>query len=170
MRDLFRSKPEEDIQATDTASEVAPHIQDDFDLDETDLKHLHVKDHPENQARSRSPAVKRTCCDQQAHESCKVTCLVQEKLSRRCKSAETDIVVLNDPRPGKKCLVLDIDYTLVSAAFANRIELEMWYYPQGTVSSMTLSPAPRDAIQRHIPRFTLFPAARLCRQCTINTG
>ena len=34
----------------------------------------------------------------------------QEKLRRRIASVE--VKVLNPPRPGKKCLVLDIDYTL----------------------------------------------------------
>ena len=42
------SKPEEDIQAFDTAAEVAPHVQDFFDLDESELKELDVKDRPEN--------------------------------------------------------------------------------------------------------------------------
>ena len=35
---------------------------------------------------------------------------MQEKLRRRI--ASIDVKVLNPPRPGKKCLVLDIDYTL----------------------------------------------------------
>lgn len=35
---------------------------------------------------------------------------MQEKLQRRIANAE--IKVLNPPRPGKKCLVLDIDYTI----------------------------------------------------------
>lgn len=34
----------------------------------------------------------------------------QEKLARRIRSVE--VKVLTPPRPGKKCLVLDIDYTL----------------------------------------------------------
>jgi hypothetical protein len=34
----------------------------------------------------------------------------QEKLRRRIASVE--IKVINPPRPGKKCLVLDIDYTI----------------------------------------------------------
>jgi ubiquitin-like domain-containing CTD phosphatase 1 len=34
----------------------------------------------------------------------------QEKLQRRIDTAQ--IKVLNPPRPGKKCLVLDIDYTI----------------------------------------------------------
>ena len=35
---------------------------------------------------------------------------MQEKLRRRI--ASVDIKVIHPPRPGKKCLVLDIDYTL----------------------------------------------------------
>ena len=35
---------------------------------------------------------------------------LQEKLARRVRSVE--VKVLSPPRPGKKCLVLDIDYTL----------------------------------------------------------
>lgn len=35
---------------------------------------------------------------------------VQQKLQRRISSV--DVKVLNPPRLGKKCLVLDIDYTL----------------------------------------------------------
>lgn len=34
----------------------------------------------------------------------------QERLRRRIASVE--VKVMNEPRPGKKCLVLDIDYTL----------------------------------------------------------
>lgn len=37
-------------------------------------------------------------------------CAAQEKLARRISSVE--VKVLSPPRPGKKCLVLDIDYTL----------------------------------------------------------
>ncbi len=37
-------------------------------------------------------------------------CAAQEKLRRRIASVE--IKVINPPRPGKKCLVLDIDYTI----------------------------------------------------------
>ena len=44
-----RSKPEEHIEATDTAGEVAPHVQDDFDMDDSELKNLDIKDQPENQ-------------------------------------------------------------------------------------------------------------------------
>ncbi|KAJ9524545.1 hypothetical protein QJQ45_024127 [Haematococcus lacustris] len=55
---------------------------DDFDLTEEQQGSLEVKDQPE----------------------------VQEKLARRLRSVE--VKILNPPRPGKKCLVLDIDYTL----------------------------------------------------------
>lgn len=36
--------------------------------------------------------------------------LLQEKLARRIRMV--DVKCINPPRPGKKCLVLDIDYTL----------------------------------------------------------
>ena len=39
-----------------------------------------------------------------------VGCVAQEKLQKRILSAT--VKQLNAPRPGKKCLVLDIDYTL----------------------------------------------------------
>lgn len=42
--------------------------------------------------------------------SCETLARLQEKLRRRVASVE--VKVLNPPRPGKKCLVLDIDYTL----------------------------------------------------------
>lgn len=35
---------------------------------------------------------------------------MQEKLQRRIASVE--VKLLNPPRPGKKCLVVDIDYTI----------------------------------------------------------
>jgi hypothetical protein len=35
---------------------------------------------------------------------------LQEKLQRRVASVE--VKILNPPRPGKKCLVIDIDYTI----------------------------------------------------------
>ena len=40
----------------------------------------------------------------------------QEKLRRRI--ASVDVKVLHPPRPGKKCLVLDIDYTLFDLVHA----------------------------------------------------
>ncbi|KAL6764960.1 HAD-like domain-containing protein [Haematococcus lacustris] len=70
------------IQATQKEAEAAPQVQDDFDLTEEQQGSLEVKDQPE----------------------------VQEKLARRLRSVE--VKILNPPRPGKKCLVLDIDYTL----------------------------------------------------------
>lgn len=36
--------------------------------------------------------------------------VVQEKIKKRLRNVE--IPILNPPRPGKKCLVLDIDYTI----------------------------------------------------------
>ncbi|EIE27356.1 MGC81798 protein-like protein [Coccomyxa subellipsoidea C-169] len=66
----------------DAQADVAPHVQDDFDLEEGVLQELDVKDNPD----------------------------FQEKLHRRIANAP--IKVLNPPRPGKKCLVLDIDYTI----------------------------------------------------------
>ena len=44
----------------------------------------------------------------------------QEKLKRRIASVE--VKVLNAPRSGKKCLVLDIDYTLFD--LVGRLELQ----------------------------------------------
>lgn len=75
-------QPEAHVEALDKQSEVAPHVQDDFDIPEEDMKSLDPRDQDEN----------------------------QEKLKRRLSSV--DVKILNPPREGKKCLVLDIDYTI----------------------------------------------------------
>ncbi|KAL3142797.1 hypothetical protein ABBQ38_003096 [Trebouxia sp. C0009 RCD-2024] len=75
-------QPEAHVEALDKQSEVAPHVQDDFDIPEEDMKDLDPRDQQEN----------------------------QDKLKRRVSSV--DVKILNAPREGKKCLVLDIDYTL----------------------------------------------------------
>eukprot|EP00983_Pelagomonas_calceolata_P049084 1141336-Pelagomonas_calceolata.AAC.3 len=49
-----------------------------------------------------------TIAQARRYRSCRT--LKDEKLARRIKSV--DVKILNPPRPGKKCLVLDIDYTL----------------------------------------------------------
>ena len=76
--------PEESISALQAQSEVAPEIQDDFELDvpASELDPSDLRDRPEIQAR----------------------------LAKRI--ASTEIKLLQQPRPGKKLLVLDIDYTL----------------------------------------------------------
>ncbi|BDA47985.1 Ubiquitin-like domain-containing CTD phosphatase 1 [Coccomyxa sp. Obi] len=74
--------PEEATAELDAQADVAPHVQDDFDLEEGVLQELDVKDNPD----------------------------FQEKLQRRIANAP--VKILNPPRPGKKCLVLDIDYTI----------------------------------------------------------
>mmetsp|Transcript_19420 Transcript_19420/g.54299 ORF Transcript_19420/g.54299 Transcript_19420/m.54299 type:complete len:341 (+) Transcript_19420:134-1156(+) len=79
---MMMGTPEVAIRATEEAAQAAPEVQDDFDIGPEDAQSLDVKDQPE----------------------------VQEKLARRIKSV--DVKILNPPRPGKKCLVLDIDYTL----------------------------------------------------------
>lgn len=76
--------PEENIAALDAQAEVAPAVQDDFDLDPpaSSLDPRDIRDEPG----------------------------VRERLARRV--ARTEVKVLQAPRPGKKLLVLDIDYTL----------------------------------------------------------
>ncbi|GAB4819028.1 hypothetical protein N2152v2_006074 [Parachlorella kessleri] len=71
-----------EIEKMQKQAEVAPHVQDDFDIADEGFTEVDVKDQP----------------------------AVQEKLQRRIASVQ--VKVLNPPRPGKKCLVLDIDYTL----------------------------------------------------------
>ena len=81
---VHRRTPEESISALQAQSEVAPEIQDDFELDvpASELDPSDLRDRPEIQAR----------------------------LAKRI--ASTEIKLLQQPRPGKKLLVLDIDYTL----------------------------------------------------------
>ena len=83
MKVLMLGTAEETIQALKAEAEVAPHIQDDFDLDERGLS--------EAQPFAQRPEI-------------------LERLDRRIASVEPK--VLNPPRIGKKLLVLDIDYTI----------------------------------------------------------
>ncbi|PSC72065.1 Ubiquitin-like domain-containing CTD phosphatase [Micractinium conductrix] len=71
-----------DIQKVQKDAEVAPHVQDDLDINEEGMAQLSLLEQPE----------------------------VQEKLKRRI--AAGNIKVLNPPRPGKKLAVFDIDYTI----------------------------------------------------------
>ncbi len=49
----------------------------------------------------------------------------QEKLARRIKSVE--VKLLAEARPGKKCLVIDIDYTIFDlGSTAERPEVRAW--------------------------------------------
>mmetsp|Transcript_16732 Transcript_16732/g.28707 ORF Transcript_16732/g.28707 Transcript_16732/m.28707 type:complete len:323 (-) Transcript_16732:615-1583(-) len=79
---MLMGTPDAVIAATHKEAEVAHEVQDDFDMSLEDEQTLEVKDQPE----------------------------VQQKLARRVRSVQ--VKVLNEPRPGKKCLVLDIDYTI----------------------------------------------------------
>jgi len=82
-RVMMMGTPEEALQAM-AAQEVQPHVQVHDDLDDADNdldQPLELADRPE----------------------------IQEKLRRRVQQAI--IKQLNPPRPGKKCAVLDIDYT-----------------------------------------------------------
>lgn len=79
---MMMGQPEEVIEQTAAAASAPVEVQDDFDLTAEQEDAVEVQHRPE----------------------------VQEKLARRIRSVELQI--LNPPRPGKKCLVLDIDYTL----------------------------------------------------------
>ncbi|KIZ06716.1 ubiquitin-like domain containing CTD phosphatase 1 [Monoraphidium neglectum] len=79
---MMMGQREETIAAAEAEALAAPEVQDDFDLRPEEEQALDVKDQPE----------------------------VLEKLQRRIRSVE--VKVMNPPRDGKKCLVLDIDYTL----------------------------------------------------------
>ncbi|KAL4857255.1 Ubiquitin-like domain-containing CTD phosphatase 1 [Chlorella vulgaris] len=82
-RIMMMGTAEADIEKLNAVSEVAPHVQDDFDIQEEGMAELvELAERPE----------------------------VQEKLRRRIQSC--DVKVLNAPRPGKKLLVADIDYTI----------------------------------------------------------
>ena len=48
---LCYRQPEAHVEALDKQSEVAPHVQDDFDIPEEDLKELDPRDQQENQVR-----------------------------------------------------------------------------------------------------------------------
>eukprot|EP00798_Chlamydomonas_sp_ICE-L_P015941 gene15941-22073_t len=82
LKIMMMGTPDAIIDATLKEEEAAPEVADDFDINPEDEAALDIKDRPE----------------------------VQEKLARRIASVE--VKILNAPRPGKKCLVLDIDYTL----------------------------------------------------------
>jgi ubiquitin-like domain-containing CTD phosphatase 1 len=79
---MMMGQPEAVVKQVEEQALAAPEVQDDFDLRPEDELSVEVKDQPE----------------------------VQAKLQRRISSVE--VKVLNPPRQGKKCLVLDIDYTL----------------------------------------------------------
>lgn len=79
---MMMGQPEAVIQQAHAEALAAPEVQDDFDIGAEEEAALQVKDKPE----------------------------VQEKLQRRI--ASTEVKIMHPPRPGKKCLVLDIDYTL----------------------------------------------------------
>ncbi|KAI8474471.1 MAG: MGC81798 protein-like protein [Monoraphidium minutum] len=79
---MMMGQREEVIAKTDAEALAAPEVQDDFDLRPEEEQALDVRDQPE----------------------------VLEKLQRRIRNVE--VKPLNPPREGKKCLVLDIDYTL----------------------------------------------------------
>ncbi|CAL5223258.1 g5742 [Coccomyxa viridis] len=79
---MMLGTPEEETAQLDAQAEIAPHIQDDFDIAEDTLQALDVKDNPE----------------------------FQERLRKRIRNAK--IKTINPPRPGKKVVVLDIDYTI----------------------------------------------------------
>ena len=79
---MMMGTPEEQIKQVEEQAAAAPTVADDFDVDEETGEAVPICDQPE----------------------------FLEKLKRRIASVE--IKVLNAPREGKKCLVLDIDYTL----------------------------------------------------------
>ncbi|KAL4441219.1 hypothetical protein ABPG77_011456 [Micractinium sp. CCAP 211/92] len=90
---MMMGQPEAAIEKVDRGSEVAPHVQDDFDIQEEGMAEISLADRPE----------------------------VQEKLRRRIESAK--VKELNPPRPGKKLLVADIDYTIFDLnSSAERLE------------------------------------------------
>ncbi|PNW84301.1 hypothetical protein CHLRE_04g228900v5 [Chlamydomonas reinhardtii] len=80
---MMMGTPEAAIEAVAKEEEAAPEVQNDFDIGaDEQMADIAVRDRPE----------------------------VQEKLARRIKSVE--VKILAPPRPGKKCLVIDIDYTI----------------------------------------------------------
>lgn len=82
LKIMMMGTPDALSAAVDKMATVAPHIQDDFDMEEGALVELDIADRAEN----------------------------QEKLRRRL--AAVDLKPLNPPRPDKKVVVLDIDYTI----------------------------------------------------------
>ena len=73
---------EEDIAGVDLSPDQIPEVVNDFDINEEELGEIPVQDREEFLA----------------------------KVAKRVK--EYKIRMFNQPRPGKKLLVLDIDYTL----------------------------------------------------------
>ena len=49
VTNIYCRQPEAHVEAFDKQSEVAPHVQDDFDIPEEDLKELDPRDQQENQ-------------------------------------------------------------------------------------------------------------------------
>lgn len=82
MKLMMLGSSEEVIDATNRAGEEAPPVVDDFQMQEDVFEALEPANDPD----------------------------VLAKLERRLKSV--DVAVLNAPRPGKKLLVTDIDYTI----------------------------------------------------------
>ncbi len=76
------------------------------------LQELDVKDNPDFQVFQDMLGCIRHSRGLQLYAMCNWCCThtPQEKLQRRISNAP--IKILNPPRPGKKCLVLDIDYTI----------------------------------------------------------
>lgn len=73
---------EEDIAGVDLSPDQIPEVVNDFDINEDELGEIPIQDREEFLA----------------------------KVTKRVK--EYKIKMFNQPRPGKKLLVLDIDYTL----------------------------------------------------------
>ena len=88
---------------------MAPHIQSDFDLEDDLLQELEVKDKEENQVGLVALPIALGPWHVRWMMAYDLD-LMQVKLQRRIRSVQ--VKVLNEPRPGKKCLVLDIDYTI----------------------------------------------------------
>ena len=79
---------EEDIAGVDLSPDQIPEVVNDFDINEEELGEIPVQDREEFLA----------------------------KVTKRVK--EYKIRMFNQPRPGKKLLVLDIDYTLFGIKIA----------------------------------------------------
>ena len=47
---ILHRQPEAHVEALDKQAEVAPHVQDDFDIPEEDMKSIDPRDQDENQA------------------------------------------------------------------------------------------------------------------------
>ena len=78
---------------------------------------------------------------------------MQEKLRRRI--ASVNVKVLNPPRPGKKCLVLDIDYTLFDLVRAPKLTATLRSTPG---SLPLLLPALHSLCHIvHVPQMLFYP-------------